>query len=421
MFYEPESDFFYDPKSTLYYGNRQKKYFRYSLGRRPPFEEVVGGASSQSESAVKWSDTQQEVASKEQEAPKKMIEVNIKTTVLNKKKRPKKNVANTIQEPSLTKNHAQRQKVAMIVEKWKISLNEKDDDIKEQSKKTPSSPREPVVAILKEPSPQADNRKKTSSTRREPVLSTRKEQQSPQQAPDKRRKSNLPSLKRDPIVVRTHQASQDKKPKNSPPVVTQKTVKGMPVCILCQRKFRSIEQLRCHESLSQLHKDNMKKFELAKKEDTKNSPPTPTRRSSSGHHQETRPGPSTRNQYQDRSKKRKILFEAGMAGMVLPSTKKQLLRQVISSGIDVAGELKKVQERLEQQADAARAQAAILQPAVPDYSSWLGGLGRRAQNTEMTDSIRKEWDIIEALGSAPGPDSYKQKPPQGGSGLGFNT
>jgi hypothetical protein len=384
-----------------------------------------------------WSDTQKEVASKEEEPPKKMIKVNIKTTVLKKKKGPKPNAANTIQEPSLAKDHAQRQQVAMIVEKWKISLNEKEDT-KEQSQKTPSTPREPAATTPKEQSLHADNRKKTSSTPREPVVSTRKEQQSHQQAPDKRRNNDIPSPTRDPVVVSTHPSSQDKNPKKSPPAVIQKTAKGMPVCMLCQRKFRSIEQLRCHESLSQLHKDNMKKFELAKKEATKNSPmkkfelakkedtnnSPPTMRSTRSHHQETRPGPSTTrtHQYQDRSKKRKMLFEARADGLVLPTTrKKQRLRQVISSGIDVAGELKKVQERLDQQAAAMRVQSSIQQPSVPDYSSWLGGVARRPLDTNTMESIRKEWDRIEALASAPGPDSYKHTPSQLGSGLGFNN
>lgn len=38
-------------------------------------------------------------------------------------------------------------------------------------------------------------------------------------------------------------------------------------------------------------------------------------------------------------------------------------------------------------------------------------------DTNTMESIRKEWDRIEALASAPGPDSYKHKPSQVGSGL----
>lgn len=41
------------------------------------------------------------------------------------------------------------------------------------------------------------------------------------------------------------------------------TSKGEPVCTLCRRKFKSMEQLRYHERASQLHKDNLAKEEAS--------------------------------------------------------------------------------------------------------------------------------------------------------------
>lgn len=44
-------------------------------------------------------------------------------------------------------------------------------------------------------------------------------------------------------------------PTKNPPTTT----KGQPVCLLCRRKFASVEKLKQHEELSALHKENLQK------------------------------------------------------------------------------------------------------------------------------------------------------------------
>jgi RNA-binding protein 5/10 len=52
-------------------------------------------------------------------------------------------------------------------------------------------------------------------------------------------------------------------PTKNPPTTT----KGQPVCLLCRRKFASVEKLKQHEELSALHKEKLEKKEAdAKKE-----------------------------------------------------------------------------------------------------------------------------------------------------------
>ena len=51
-------------------------------------------------------------------------------------------------------------------------------------------------------------------------------------------------------------------PTKNPPTTT----KGQPVCLLCRRKFASVEKLKQHEELSALHKEKLEKEADAKKE-----------------------------------------------------------------------------------------------------------------------------------------------------------
>mmetsp|Transcript_7851 Transcript_7851/g.11300 ORF Transcript_7851/g.11300 Transcript_7851/m.11300 type:complete len:239 (-) Transcript_7851:162-878(-) len=47
-------------------------------------------------------------------------------------------------------------------------------------------------------------------------------------------------------------------------LVVKTTKKGLPICVLCKRKFPSIEKLRQHEKLSTLHKTNLEKAAATK-------------------------------------------------------------------------------------------------------------------------------------------------------------
>jgi RNA-binding protein 5/10 len=255
MFYEPKSDFFYDPKSALYYGNKQRAYYRYNPTLRPAFQEVTETQSqSQSQSQLQKTepqiqspkkqaeapDSEQVVASsKQQELPEKTtIEINVKIKKLLPKKKSKaarkSNGIGSQEESYITKNHAQRQQVANI-DKWNV-LNGKQEAKTEQFHG--------------------------------------KEEVAEDHSKHQERKSSTPSSIESATIF--------------------KTTKGEPVCTFCMRKFRSMEQLRRHESVSQLHKDNMRKAaELERKKREQESKLT------------KRPAPAVK--YEDRAKKRRVL------------------------------------------------------------------------------------------------------------------
>jgi hypothetical protein len=273
----------------------------------------------------------------------------VKTKQLPKKKNksaPKSNDIGSQEEPCIAKNHAQRQQVANI-DKWKV-LNAEQEAKQDQSHNK--------------------------------VAEDHKYQE---------RKSSTPS--------------------SSEPVSIYKTAKGEPVCTLCMRKFRTMEQLRRHKAASQLHKDNVRKAaELKRKKLEQESKPT------------KRPAPVV--QYEDRAKKRRALHgemqgegvsgrrEAAIMSLKAPQ-KPSWLKQKGVKGIDIAAELKNVHARL----DRANATATSQVSATSNLNrSALPG------ETPMIASIRQEWDRIEPLS---GSRSARQGPTSAHNerfGLGFN-
>jgi RNA-binding protein 5/10 len=264
MFYESESDFFYDPKSKLYYGNKQGLYYHYK-----PESKSFEAVTSKSESASQSSATDPEPiltsstsgSAGDGGGGKKSISIKIKTKVLKKNDHP--DTAKT--SSSTDVDEPVRKKHAMDIEKWTARTQElKASDT--------------ALAIAKK------NATATTTTANQP-----------------------------PTAVGSA-ASDDAVPR---------TPNGEPICLLCRRKFPTLEKLKYHVDVSQLHKDNLAK--QASQSESTNAPPT----ASSDSHpppQTVAPPkstePATSTEYVDRAQQRRNLYgpELGTLAFAAPSS-----------------------------------------------------------------------------------------------------
>lgn len=222
MFYHSESDFFYDPNSKLYYGNKKQAYFSYNRDtkRFVPIESSSETGSSEAPLAPP-AGTNAAAQNIEQdqfllvpdarsqstavEPPKTAIAIKLKTAIGDSKKKTKK------------------------------SSEKKKNLSASASKMTPGSGADPVVTKLQ----------KQHLTNIEVWSERGKEMQKERAAEMK--------LEQPPTTGKASSGS----PSQTPAVA--KTAKGKPICLLCKRKFPTIEKLRLHEEKSALHKENLEK------------------------------------------------------------------------------------------------------------------------------------------------------------------
>uniref|UniRef100_A0A7S4J9T4 G-patch domain-containing protein n=1 Tax=Odontella aurita TaxID=265563 RepID=A0A7S4J9T4_9STRA len=104
------------------------------------------------------------------------------------------------------------------------------------------------------------------------------------------KKGDVPAPHGNDAGKSSHLAASTSKPLPDPNKVA-KTPDGKPICLLCRRKFPSLEKLRQHERVSALHKQNLAKKKAAEAAEKKNAVPAP---------------PSA--DYRDRAKERRALF-----------------------------------------------------------------------------------------------------------------
>jgi OCRE domain len=265
MFYESESDFFYDPKSKLYYGNKQGLYYHYK-----PESKSFEAVTSKSEIASQSSATDPEPiltssipgSAGDGGGGKKSISIKIKTKVLKKNDHPdmaKTSSSNDVEEPV-------RKKHAIDIEKWTARTAE-------------------LKAVDTAPATAKMNATTTTTTT------------------TGNQPTNAGSAASDDAVPRTH--------------------KGEPICLLCRRKFLTLEKLKYHVDVSQLHKDN-----LAKQASQCESTDAPPSASSDSHPppQTVVPPistePTTSTEYVDRAQQRRNLYgpELGTLAFAAPSS-----------------------------------------------------------------------------------------------------
>jgi len=219
MFYDAKSDFFHDPNSKLYYSNKKQAYFRLVEGMENPTFEKVAGSSDLQSNAQQANSTITD--------GKKSIKIHIRSKSLSKSRARSQSRAK--ETPSNAQQLDKKKREQLVnAEKWN-QLSLKSSLIHSQSAAAPS--------ILP--------RTIASSSNSESVIQS---------------VFAVAQVTSGELPVAT--ASESVANKNHALVAT--TSGGNPICLVCKRKFGSLEQLRRHEELSDLHKANLAKIAATK-------------------------------------------------------------------------------------------------------------------------------------------------------------
>lgn len=222
MFYEANSDFFYDPNSKLYFGNRKSAYYRFNAAFTPPFEEVQKveaakhGASNEvpgDPEPILATNCSKSASSRPSSSDSSKlsasIAIKLKTKSFNPKKRKKAEVSNKsatdAADDALAATSATRlaKKHSEDIQKW----SERRQELKDED----TTSTDLMIKTAGEPATDVEQ-------------------------------------KVDQQLAAVHLGKE-----------VAKTAKGEPICTLCRRKFPSLEKLRFHEKVSQLHKENLAK------------------------------------------------------------------------------------------------------------------------------------------------------------------
>lgn len=338
MFFHPPSDFFYDPKTKLYYSNKKGQYFRFvgSVGGDGgedapiPFLPVgPGGGGIAAAATGGGGGTEGESAA---ERP------------IGSELEPKSKIAISLKTKVPTTNlTAKSLHEAASIEKTKL---------KEQN------------------------------------MAARSKDSSLQDAPTAVHKKHEEDMSK--WSGRAKEFRDENPDPSSTPRKIQTTSKGQPICLLCRRKFPTVENLEQHEKLSALHKENLAKKAVAdaanKKEETVS--------------------------YRDRSKQRRMMYGDDLTSSHSsgPSSRAEaILAQADGSrGASTSGASEKTTEivRPEDTLGDTNVGNKLLQKL-----GWKSGdsLGRKQddENNErvkddVASSLKSDWERIESLAQGGG-------------------
>jgi len=210
MFYESVSDFYYDPKTKLYFGNKKQKYFMFCPEQNPPFvpveshTEVTVDTSSLNEGNDIENGTSTAFVSEVADYKESEQEI----------RQGKNKIAISIGGGSVAKKLGQKSE--LVSKKPPDQIDQNADDGKRDTVAVQ------VFHIRKRDAKNIDKWKLKTREIREPV---------------------------------NHAVTCEDEVK--------RTADGKPICVLCKRKFASLEKLREHEKISSLHQENLAKAEKA--------------------------------------------------------------------------------------------------------------------------------------------------------------
>ena len=165
------------------------------------------------------------------------------------------------------------------------------------------------------------------------------------------------------------------------------TSKGEPICVICKRKFGSVEKLQRHEQQSELHKQNLKKLEQAKQKSNAsyNDNTTASDASTKRKQAPTHAPNESIQQYEDRAQKRRDLhgpIDSTITGITPDVARREIAQNGGSLPVDTLGKDNVGHQLLQK-------------------------LGWNAENVATggtaSDTIRKEWDQIEARAASARP------------------
>ena len=162
-------------------------------------------------------------------------------------------------------------------------------------------------------------------------------------------------------------------PATTPSTKIVTTSKGEPICTVCRRKFPSIDKLRLHEKLSELHKTNLAKLAASQAEKRKL----------------TEAASSSGSEYQDRAKKRRQLHGDDAHPVSLDSTSRAGAGPVDLHDVHDANPPDTLGE-----ANIGNQLLQKLGWRPPESSSATATSNNSGSNH---DSLRKDWDKIESI------------------------
>lgn len=157
----------------------------------------------------------------------------------------------------------------------------------------------------------------------------------------------------------------------------KRTAKGEPICVICKRKFPTLDKLRLHEAKSELHKSN-----LAKRQQSKPQEVAQAILAGSKH-----PLPETTQQYEDRAEKRRHLHHGSFVEL-------KKVARLVPGGLTATAEGPK-----EDSLGETNIGNKLLQKMGWQAGASLGskkGDGDQT-STAVHDNIRKDWDRIEDI------------------------
>jgi len=235
MFYEPNSDFFFDCNTKLYYSNKRKAYYSLLEGETGAvFQKLSSTISTTNQSISPPSSSSILPAADPQEpavvdTKKKGIAIHIRSKSLSRprersKSHGRRSMSRLQADIDVPRDPRQKEQI-QNVEKWNNQLSLKSTI--EASREVALS----VASILPHPNTTSAM---TNYANLQSVLGIAKATCSDLSIEN---------------PVSTSGAS--------PSIITTRT--GQPICVLCKRKFASLDQLRRHEEESELHKTNVAK------------------------------------------------------------------------------------------------------------------------------------------------------------------
>lgn len=370
MFYEAESDFFYDPKSKLYYGNKKKVYYRYNPDAKKHFEQV-------------------------------QLHGNVDPETLSNDQEPHL-------DPVVEALKPKANSVTDVKSKATISITLKTKALQPVQKKSE----------LKS----MTNEQNSHNSKSEVQLVTKK------QAADMEKWAERQiELRNELEKTKRPEANASTSTSTSTSTVREiaKTDKGEPICLVCRRKFPTIEKLQYHEKASTLHKENLLKQAKAENKGTVVCNKDASLASVSV---QTPPPESTSSSYKyvDRAQQRRLLH--GLETVPLLTEVVQTAAAATASS-DVA----LLADQKEATVSAVHQSEPLGQSNIGNQMlqklGWKQGteLGS-SSNTNLEDvvtsgghtstvSIANEWDRIESIASNNGGDKVRKRNNHG-SGIG---
>lgn len=286
FFYDAMSDFFYDPKTKLYYGNEKKTYYEYCNEEdvSPRFREVD---QQKKESLLNTAAGMMDVAgqtgggmggSKLESSGQDLVVQALQGGTSNRKKIDFKN------------------KIAICLKK-KPSGGKSGLSSSMSSKPTVASVDDSSNTMASLPSSHLQKKHKADM---EKWSQRGKQTREPSDNAGKDISvTGNPSDENESVrcVTAIGNVENTSEGKNSKPKIKVKTtVCGKPICVLCKRKFSDIDKLRQHEKLSSLHKKNLAKKKLQRKNiEENNTTATPIEINNSA-------------EYRDRAKERRRML-----------------------------------------------------------------------------------------------------------------